>query len=119
MAKNSKKVAQSLSTAELIAEKEREIEAFNQQIAEKKAQLKAAENELVALNKQHKIEKLSDIGTIAEDAGISIDDLLAAFKDGTVLELIDKKDSASAKPATNPSPASVGNPTTPTTTPTT
>lgn len=116
MAKNSKKIAQSLSTAEQIAETEKEIAAYNQQINEMKAKVKTAENHLVELNKQHKIEKLSDIGTMAENAGISVDDLLAAFKDGTVLSLIDKNDKPASTTASAPSPApsTTTNPVTPT-----
>lgn len=89
MARN-KRSTPSLSTAELIGQKEQEIAEYNRQIADAKAKIKLAENELVQLGEKQKMEKLTDLAGIAEGAGLSVDDVLRAFKDGTILSLIEK-----------------------------
>lgn len=92
MPRVSKKNASANTTAELIAAKEEEIRELDRQLAEIKTARKNAEGELAKLNDQLKYEKLNDIGLLAEKAGVSVDVLLNALNDGSILARI-KEDS--------------------------
>lgn len=76
------------NTEALISASEARLAELNENLKAVKDSIKAEEKNLAELNERLKQEKLNDIGSIAEKAGVSIDDLLSAIKDGTVLSLI-------------------------------
>ena len=76
------------TTENLIKVCEARLFSLNEDLKKIKADIKEEEKTLADLNEKLKQEKLSNIGVIAENAGVSIDDLLSALKDGTVLSLI-------------------------------
>lgn len=76
------------TTENLIKASEARLLSLNEDLKKLKGDIKEEEKNLAELNEKLKQEKLSNIGAIAENAGVSIDDLLSALKDGTVLSLI-------------------------------
>lgn len=85
------------NTEALISASEARLAELNENLKAVKDSIKAEEKNLAELNERLKQEKLNDIGSIAEKAGVSIDDLLSAIKDGTVLSLIADAETSNEK----------------------
>lgn len=88
---NEEKTAHNREIDSLIRQAESELEFLKDEIAAKQAELKEAEQQLSYISKQGKIEKISDIATMAENAGVTVDELLASFADGTIVDLLDNR----------------------------
>lgn len=88
---NEEKMAHNREIDSLIRQAESELEFLKDEIAAKQAELKEAEQQLSDISKQGKIEKISDIATMAENAGVTVDELLASFADGTIVDLLDNR----------------------------
>lgn len=86
MAKTKKNT--SVSTAEMIAEAENALVLLMQQKSDIEAKIKEAKNKLADYNRQLQNEQLNEIAAIAEKSGITVVDILAAFRNGEILELI-------------------------------
>lgn len=106
MAKTKKATA--LTTQEQIIEAQKELMILNQQKAEIESQIKDKKQVLAALDKKLENERLNEIAAIANNAGISVMDILQAFQDGDILSLIPTEKSAAVKEAPkNESPNTV------------
>lgn len=88
---NEEKTAHNREIDSLIRQAESELEFLKDEIAAKQAELKEAEQQLSYISKQGKIEKISDIATMAENAGVTVDELLTSFADGTIVDLLDNR----------------------------
>lgn len=88
---NEEKMAHNREIDSLIRQAESELEFLKDEIAAKQAELKEAEQQLSDISKQGKIEKISDIATMAENAGVTVDELLTSFADGTIVDLLDNR----------------------------
>lgn len=77
-----------LSTQEKISDAEKGLMILNQQKAEIEIKIREKKQELAALGKQLEGERLNEIADIASRAGITVMDILSAFKDGDILSLI-------------------------------
>jgi len=76
------------TTANLITASESKLAELGEQLKSLKDTIKAEEKNLAELKERLKQEKLNDIGSLAESAGISIDTLLSSLKEGSILSLI-------------------------------
>lgn len=76
------------STANLIKASENRLAELSEQLKSLKDTIKAEEKNLAELKEKLKQEKLNDIGSLAESAGVSIDALLSSLKEGSILSLI-------------------------------
>lgn len=89
-----------------ISEAEKALDALLNERARIENLIKEKKQEISELCEKRDEEQLKEIATIAGNVGVSVSTLLAAFKDGTVLELISTSSQTAPTKAEETTPAS-------------
>ena len=101
--------ASTLTTAEQLDLEGKKLEKLIAQKTEIEEQIKATKTRIAELEQISTREKLTDICSLANERGISVDDLLRAVQEGTILDMIATSSNTEKEPTVEASAAVASN----------